>query len=166
MATTGLILLILFLILGFFSLFFGLPGTWVILMASAVYGWATEFQKIGIPLLILLAVMATLAEVFEYLMGLEGAKRFGASKKGAFVSILGGIIGAVVMAPVLFGIGALIGLFVGAFLGAFIYELFANRDLSQSLKSGFGAFLGRFSGTLMKILLAMGMVFSVLWKLF
>jgi uncharacterized protein YqgC (DUF456 family) len=166
MATTGLILLVLFLILGFISIFFGLPGTWVILTASSVYGWATGFQRIGIPLLIILAGVAILAEVLEYLMGMAGATRFGASKKGAFVSLLGGIIGALVLAPVLFGLGALIGLFIGAFLGAFFYELFSNRNLKKSIKSGYGAFLGRFSGTMMKILLALGMVVSILWNLF
>lgn len=166
METTALILLILVFIISFFSLFLGLPGTWILVVSSGLYGWVTGFEKIGIPLLFVLACAAILGEVFEYVLGVAGAKKFGASPKGALASVAGGIIGAVVGAPVFFGLGALIGLFVGAFLGAFVYEWFKNRDLSQSLRSGYGAFLGRFSGTLMKLLVAVGMIVAVLWTVF
>lgn len=157
-----LILLIIFFILGFFSILFGLPGTWIILIASVLYGWATGFKKVSLALLIILALLTIIAEVLEYILGMAGAERFGASRKGALASIAGGLIGSVLCAPILLGFGALIGLFAGAFLGTFFYELCRQRDLAKSLNSGIGALIGRFSATLMKLLLAIGMIAAVL----
>lgn len=166
MTTVGLIVLVLFLVLGFFSLFLGLPGTWIILAAAGLYGWATSFQKITLPVVIVLASAALLAEALEYLLAAAGARRFGASRKGALASIAGGLFGALLGAPLFFGLGALIGLFVGAFVGVFLYEWLKNRNVRKSLRSGLGGFLGRISGTMIKILLALGMITIVLWSLF
>jgi uncharacterized protein YqgC (DUF456 family) len=160
----ALILLILLFIVGFFSLFFGFPGTWIILISTASYAWITGFEKITLSLLLMLAGVATGAEIFEYFFGVAGARRFGASKKGAFFSIVGGLAGAIIGTPVFFGLGALIGLFAGAFLGAFGYELIRYRKLMHSLKSGMGALLGRASGTLLKLVGALMMIVAVLWR--
>jgi len=165
METVGFVLLLSFFLIGFFAIFFGLPGTWLILLTSFFYGYAGHFEKFGFPLLTLLAVVALVAELLEYLLGMAGAKRFGASRKGAIASIVGGIIGAIVCAPLFFGIGALLGLFAGAFLGAFLYEWITQRDLEHSLRSGFGALLGKVSGTMVKLLAALGMIGTVLFAL-
>jgi len=162
MATVGLILLLFFFLVGFFAIFFGLPGTWLILLTSFLYGYAGHFEKIGLPLLSVLTGIVVVAEVLEYLLGMTGARRFGASRMGALASIAGGIIGAIVCAPLFFGVGALFGLFGGAFLGAFLYEWVARRDLEHSVRSGIGALLGRISGTMVKLLAALGMIGAVL----
>jgi uncharacterized protein YqgC (DUF456 family) len=165
MATAAFILLVIFFIIGFFSILFGLPGTWVVLIASFLYDWTTGFARIGYPMLAVLLGVALLGELLEYLLGMAGARRFGASRKGAFASLAGGIIGAILCAPVFFGVGALLGLFAGAFLGAFLYEWMAHRDLARSMKSGLGAFLGRLSGTMVKLLVAGGMIAAVLFRI-
>lgn len=165
METVGFILLAFFFLVGFFSILFGLPGTWLILVVSFLYGYAGHFEKFGVPLLAFLAVVTVAAEGLEYLLGMAGAKRFGASRKGAIASMAGGIIGAVLCTPLFFGIGALPGLFVGAFLGAFSYEWVTQRDLKHSFRSGLGAFLGRVTGTMVKLLAALGMIGTVLYAL-
>ncbi|NOY53592.1 MAG: DUF456 domain-containing protein [Deltaproteobacteria bacterium] len=165
METVGFILLLFFFLVGFFAIFFGLPGTWLILVTSFLYGYADSFEKLGLTLLAVLAVIAVAAEGLEYLLGMAGAKRFGASRKGAVASLVGGIIGAVLCAPLFFGIGALPGLFAGAFFGAFFYEWTTQRDLRHSFRSGVGAFLGRVSGTMVKLLAALGMIGTVLFAL-
>jgi len=165
MGTVGFILLVLFFLIGFFAIFFGLPGTWLILATSILYGYAGHFEKLGFPLLAFLAAVAVTAEGLEYFLGMAGAKRFGASRKGAIASLVGGIVGAILCAPLFFGIGALLGLFGGAFFGAFCYEWMTRRDLGHSVRSGFGAFLGRVSGTMVKLLTALGMIGAVLFAL-
>ncbi|MDX1765032.1 MAG: DUF456 domain-containing protein [bacterium] len=166
METGFLVLLVLLFIAGFFSILFGFPGTWVIVAAAGLYGWGTRFETVTLSLLAILAVMATAGEVVEYLFGVAGARRLGASKKGAFFSIVGGLIGAVLGAPIFFGLGALIGLFAGAFVGAFGYELIRYRNLMHSFKSGVGALIGRASGTATKLLLALTMIVVVLLRIF
>ncbi len=165
METGFLILLVLLFIVGFFSILFGFPGTWIILAAAALYGWGTGFEKITLPLLAILAALAAAGEGVEYFLGVAGARRLGASKKGAFFSVVGGLVGAIAGAPIFFGLGALIGLFAGAFVGAFGYELIRYGNLMRSFKSGFGALMGRASGMAAKLFLALAMVVAVLLRI-
>ncbi len=166
METVATGLLVASLILAFASLLFGLPGTWMILGAAGIYAWATGFESLTLPWFIPLTLAALAGELLEYLLGLKGATRFGASRGGAFASLGGGLLGTLLGAPLFFGLGALIGLFAGAFLGAFGYEWYRQRNLTASIRSGYGAFLGRVSGTLAKLFLALGMIVLVLWKVF
>lgn len=165
METGFLALLVLLFIVGFFSILFGFPGTWIILAAAGLYGSGTGFEKITLSLLAILALLATAGEVVEYFFGVAGARRLGASRKGAFFSIVGGLVGAIIGAPIFFGLGALIGLFAGAFVGAFGYELIRYRNLMRSFKSGIGALLGRASGTAAKLFLALAMIVTVLLRI-
>ncbi len=166
METVAAGFLVLFLIVAFASLLFGLPGTWMILGAAVLFGWATGFESLSLPWFMGLTLVALAGEVLEHTLGMSGAARFGASRGGALASLGGGLVGALLGAPLFLGLGALVGLFAGAFLGAFVYEWYRQRNLSASLRSGYGAFLGRVSGTLTKLLLALGMIVVILWKVF
>ena len=155
------LIFILFLIValvGLISLIFGLPGNFIILADSVLYSWYGGFREITLKVIIVLILLAILGEIFEFLIGVLGAKKHRASKVAIGGSIAGGVVGAICGAPFLFGIGSILGAFLGAFAGAFLVEFFLGKGLDQAIESGRGAFLGRVGGTITKAAIGMMMI--------
>jgi hypothetical protein len=143
---------------GLISLVFGLPGTFIILGVSVLYGWYGGFQEITIRLIVILVVLALAGELIEFLLGILGSKKYESSNRAIVGSIIFGIIGAVMGAPFFFGIGAVIGAFAGAFAGAILMELSQGKKMDEALKSGWGAFIGRVAGTISKGAVGIAMI--------
>ncbi len=156
----GHLVLFLFLLVCLFSLFFGLPGTWMILGAALVYAWVTGFAEVGGGMLFMFLLLAAVGEVVEYVFGIAGARRFGSSNRGIVFSFLGGFVGAVVGAPLFFGFGAIPGALIGAFLGAVLIELhtYGTAEWRKAVRSGWGNFIGRIAGVITKMAIAIGMI--------
>jgi hypothetical protein len=153
----------------------GLPGNWLIVLATALYVYvvpAHSAAAIRWPVLLGLAVLAALGEVVELTAGALGAAQQGGSRRGALLALVGSVIGSLVgvfvglpipvigsiVAAVLFG-GA------GALVGAILGEAGRGRTPAQSWAIGIAAFRGRFLGTLFKLLLGAVMVLVVLLAL-
>ena len=162
----GIILFILILLIGLSLIIFGIPGTFVILIAAFVYGLITEFCQIDAITLLLLLGMALLGELIEFISGLYGAKKFGASRLGMMLALIIGLVGGILGTIICPFIGTVVGVLLGAFCGAFIGEKMLKRELAASLKAGFGAFIGRLGGTFMKLVLGIIMVAIILSKIF
>jgi hypothetical protein len=143
---------------GLVSLIFGLPGTFIILGASVLYGWYGGFSEITVRVIIILVVLALAGELIEFLLGILGSKKYESSNRAIVGSIIFGIIGAVMGAPFFFGIGAVIGAFAGAFAGAILMELSQGKKMDEAIKSGWGAFLGRVAGTISKGAVGIAMI--------
>ena len=98
-----------------------------------------------------LTVLCILAHVVDFTAGALGAKRFGASKWGAFGGIIGGVVGTLFFFPV--------GLFLGPVAGALCAEvIFAGRSLGPAVRSGWGTLLGTTAGMAAKIVIDVTMV--------
>jgi len=162
----GLTLFILILFAGIFSTLFGIPGTIIILLDVILYAMITGFEKIGIKLIIVLIVLSVLAEAIDFALGMMGAAKFGASPKGVWASVIGGVIGAVVMTPTLFGLGTVMGMFLGGFTAVLIVELIHQRQLKPALRAGYGAFLGRFGGIFVKGFFSLIMIILTLTNIY
>ncbi|MBW2650394.1 MAG: DUF456 domain-containing protein [Deltaproteobacteria bacterium] len=153
----GLTIFVVILLVGIFSIIFGLPGTFLILGDVVIYSWITGFEKIGLKIIIVLVFISLLAETMDFFLGIAGARRYGSSKTGVALSIIGGIVGAIMMTPILFGLGAIIGVFLGGFAGAFLGEYLEQRKLKPAIRAGYGSLIGRIIGTLVKGSLAIVM---------
>ena len=142
------------------SLVFGLPGTFLILGTTLLYGIATDFREVGAGMLVILTLVTLAGEGAEYLLGVVGAKHYGSSNRGIVFSMVGGFFGALLFAPLFFGFGAILGALIGAFLGAVAIELltYGTREWKQAVRSGWGNFLGRIAGMITKISIAIGMI--------
>lgn len=136
-----------------------LPGTPIIFVGIFIYSFFTGFAKVGIIALIILGVIAVLAQVFDYLAGAYGAKKMGSTKYGVWGSIILGIVGMI--------LGNIIGLVIGIFLGAVIFEmLFASKSVNHSLKVGVGSVLGFLGGTAAKVIFGIAMIIIFFWSVF
>ena len=126
-----------------------LPGVPLVFAGMFVAAWADGFQHVGLWTLVGLGVLTLIAVAVDFLAGLAGAKRVGASR----LALIGAAVGTLV--GLFFGIA---GLLLGPFLGALIGELFAGGTLKRATNVGVGAWIGFLVGTVLKL----GVCFSML----
>ncbi|MBW1659888.1 MAG: DUF456 domain-containing protein [Deltaproteobacteria bacterium] len=162
----GLGFFLLVLLIGIFSIAFGIPGTWIILLDAIIYAWITHFNVLTFQGLILLILLAITGEVLEFFLSIKGIKRSKPSKGVILVSFFSGLILAIMMAPLFFGLGAIIGALIGTFGGAFLMEYFSQKRLGHAMHVGWKAFLGRLVGFLSKFAIASIMIVFILTKIF
>lgn len=166
MHLAGNIVFIVILVAALIVIPFGIPGAFVIFLASLIYGVITHFAQITQTLIWILLGIALFGELMEYFAGIFGAKKFGSSKAGIIGAIVGGILGGIVGTGILPLIGSVVGLLIGAFLGAFLMELIVKKKPAQALRAGWGTFTGRIGGILTKVILAIVMIILVLVRIF
>jgi len=166
MHLAGNIVFIIVLVVALFAIPFGIPGTFVIFLASVIYGVITHFARITQTLIWVLLGIALFGELVEYFAGIFGAKKFGASRAGIIGAVVGGILGGILGTGILPLIGSVIGLLLGAFSGAFFVELAIKKKPAQALRAGWGTFTGRIGGILTKVILAIIMITLVLARIF
>jgi uncharacterized protein YqgC (DUF456 family) len=159
-------LLVVFCLLGIVLVPLGLPGTFVICAAALFYGLATGFAEITLKTVILLLGAALFAEGIEALAGIAGAKRYGSGNWAVAASIAGGIAGAVAGAPLFFGAGSIPGALAGAFAAAFAVELLGGKSSGEAFRAGWGTFVGRLAGTIVKGAVAVAMTVICMQRVF
>ncbi len=117
-AWVSYVVLVALLLTGLVLNIVGLPGLWVMVASALIYAWVTGFGVyLGWQGLLVLTLLATLAEILEFLAGSTGAKKAGGSKRGMAGAIIGGILGAIFFSIPVPIIGTIIGACVGTFLG-------------------------------------------------
>ena len=126
-----------------------LPGTVVVWAGIVLGAWIDDFQRVGTTTLVVVTVLAALAWVLDYVAGLLGARRAGASRQ----ALLGAAIGTVV--GLFMGVvGVLFMPLVCAALG----EYLARKDQHRAVRVGVATWLGIMLGLLAKVVLAFVMV--------
>jgi uncharacterized protein YqgC (DUF456 family) len=145
----------LLIIVNTFSLIlvpFGLPGNWLIVTATSLFAWQQRENRIfSIYTLVAIAVLALAGEIIEFFAGTAGARKAGAGWLAAIVAILGAISGAIIGTLAVPLIGTIIGACLGAGLGVYVVERCSGKTTEASMRSGMGASVGRFIGTIAKL---------------
>ena len=119
----------------------GLPGLWIMIGILAAATFADEVSPI---VLILLVVIALLAELAEWMIVARTSARWGGSRKAFWGAIAGGLMGILVGLPVPLPIlGPLAAGLLGTFAGAAAVTLWETRALRSAGRVGCGAVLGR-----------------------
>jgi uncharacterized protein YqgC (DUF456 family) len=147
------------------GMLFNLPGTWLMVLATALLKWwQPAYIQVSWTVLLVAAGVALLGEVLEFVLGAARSRQAGGSKRAAALaivgSLVGGILGTALPVPL---VGTLIGACLGAFVGSLVGDFWAGRPLFPSVEAGWGAAVGRFWGTIAK--LAVGAVIVVLLAL-
>lgn len=161
-------LLYLILALSIVLVLFGLPGTWIIV--AAAFGYTAVGGQLGMPgdayrIIAFLVFTALVAELFDFIISVLGAKKMAVSNGAIICSIIGSLVGAIVGVPLPF-IGSFAGLMAGAFLGAFFYEIFRQTSTHQALKVAGAVLLSRIIATFFKTAIACLMAAYVVYETF
>jgi uncharacterized protein YqgC (DUF456 family) len=137
----------------------GLFGNWIILGALIVLWAVTGLEHIGLPVLVVLAVLAVVGEVVETLAAGYGASKFGGGKGSAVAAVIGCLLGALAGTPWFPVLGTLVGACLGAFIGATLYEFIAReRHLHYAVWTGVGGALGKVTGLFVKLFIGFAML--------
>lgn len=133
-----------------------LPGIPLMLGGMILSAWVGDFEQVGWGWIAALAVLTGLALLADFVAGLLGAKRVGAS----VWALVGAAVGTV--AGLFFGI---FGLLLGPFLGALLGELIAGSSLQRATHVGVGAWIGFVVGAVLKVAIAFMMIglFAFAW---
>jgi len=126
-----------------------LPGVPLIFVGMLLAAWTDGFQHVGTFTLIVLGVLTVLALAVDFVAGVFGAKRVGASRYAIIGAALGTFVG------LFFGLP---GLLLGPFAGALVGELAAGGTLRKATGVGVGAWLGFVVGAVLKL----GVCFAML----
>lgn len=156
------------LVFGGASLFLnavGLPGNWVLLVLAAAYAWITHFGRVGWGTLAIMAGLALLAELLEFVVGLAWTAKKGVTRRGTFGAFAGGLVGAVLASSVMPPLGAMLGAFAGTFAGATLLEYSAEKKRDAALHAGRAAFIGRIVATGIKTMCGFWMWAVLAWRL-
>jgi len=126
-----------------------LPGTLLVLGGIFLGAWIDDFARVGWGTLSVIVVLAITAWVLDYIAGILGAKKAGASG----LALIGAAIGTVV--------GLFMG-FVGVLfmplVGATIGDLIARKDQRAALRVGVATWLGIMAGLIAKVVIAFMMI--------
>jgi len=161
-------IVIIMVLAGIIMVPIGLPGTWVIVLASGLYSIFYTFDGGETSRLWVngaLIIVALFGELMEFGVGTFGSKTLNVSNGAVLSAFIGGIVGLIIGVPV-FLIGSLIGLLIGAFLGAFIHELFVLKKIGRAFVTACAVLATRLVASLLKTILALGMSVFLLFKIF
>ncbi len=158
----GYTLWALLLLVASLLVYLGLGGNFVLLGLALLHALITGFDPISWTLLGILAGLAVLGELVEFVLGNFYVLRKGASGLGTFGGFAGGLLGAVLGNGVVPVVGAVLGSFVGAFGGCVLGEWWRQRRLEPSVRIGTHAFIGRLVAILTKHALGLVMVLLIL----
>lgn len=133
-----------------------LPGTAFIFGGVLLGAWIDDFQRVGVPTVVVVGVLALLSWVLDYVAGLLGAKKAGASRLALVGAALGTVLGLLM---------GLVGVLFMPLVGAAVGEAVARRREAdrvgagrQAVKVGVATWLGMLAGMLAKVVLAFVMI--------
>ncbi len=149
--TFDVVLLLVAVLGGLVMIPLGLPGIWLMLVAGVAHRLLVVPATISWLTLMVLLVIAVLAEWLEFAVSGRYTTKYGGSKRAAWGAVLGGLAGAFVGIPIPV-IGSVIGAFAGAFLGALLGEYSVERNHLQATRAATGALIGRAVATALKSL--------------
>jgi uncharacterized protein len=128
------------------------PGIALVFLGAVAIAAADEFTRVGPWTLAVIALLAIAASVLDYLAGVLGAKKFGASRWGVAGAMLGLVLGLPLGLP---------GLVFGPAVGAVALELLRDPDARRAGRAGFGTLVGLLVGTAIKYAFA-GVIIGIL----
>lgn len=111
-----------------------IPGTLLVWVTAVIYAWATDFEIITWPLVVLFTLISLVTGLADIWLPLLGAQKTGASKRAMFLGVVGGIIGTFIL--------PLIGTIIGYGLGILLGEYQKVRDLKLAWRASIGGMAG------------------------
>lgn len=135
---------------GHLILFFAAVAHWLMLRGDSGVEWWT---------FVVLGVLLTLSQIFEFMSGAMGTRWFGGTRWGAAGALIGGIVGMFFIP---------FGLILGPLIGSMFCEfVFAKKEVRPATVSGVGSVLGTMAGLVVKVIVGVMMivwfVVDVIW---
>ncbi len=143
METFSLVVVSLFFLAGLIGSFVPvIPGSLLIWIGILVHKLWMGPESVSWSFVGWAACAVLLAQALDLLCTWWGARRFGASWRGALGAVLGGVVGVLTL--------GFIGLVLGPVVGAVIAELLSDRSLRDAGRAGLGTVVGGITAFVLK----------------
>jgi uncharacterized protein YqgC (DUF456 family) len=126
-----------------------LPGNGLVFAGALVGAWIDDFQRVSGITVGVLGALAVLAFVLDYVAGLLGAKKAGASREALIGAAIGTVVGIFM---------GFIGVFFMPFVGAVAGEYIARREHGGALRVGVATWIGLMVAMAAKVAIAFVMI--------
>lgn len=126
-----------------------LPGTILVLSGVFLGAWIDDFSRVGVTTLVVVTLLGLLAWGLDYVAGLMGAKKAGASKLALLGAATGTVVGLFM---------GLVGVLFMPLVGAAVGEYLAQNNHTRAVKVGVATWVGIMVGLIAKVVLAFMMV--------
>lgn len=137
------ILAALLMVVGFLGVVLpALPGLPLVFVGMLLAAWVGDFAAISVTSVIVLGGLALMAQLIDFIAGVLGAQRVGASRAGLIGAAIGTVIG------IFFGLP---GLLLGPFIGAVVGEVAHGRAVGLASRVGVGTWIGMIVGAVAKL---------------
>jgi len=130
-----------------------LPGTALVLAGIVLGAWIDDFAHVGGTTLAVATALAVLSWVLDYVAGLLGAQKAGASRQALWGAALGTVAGLFMGL-----VGVLFMPLVGAAAGEYLARRADADAHGQALRVGVATWLGILAGLLAKVVIAFMMI--------
>lgn len=127
----------------------GIPGTPLALVGAIGHRLYFGDASVNNTVLVVLIILTVTSLVLDYAASIIGAKKFGATWRGAVGAVLGGSIGLFFALP---------GIILGPFIGATLFEMLGRQEFKKAAKAGAGAVVGLLLGAVGKFALCVIMI--------
>lgn len=122
-----------------------LPGTPIALLGAFLAALIMGISRFGTEPLIYVGVLTVLSQLVDVAGTYLGSKVYGAGRAGTWGGVIGSLVGLFVLPP--------FGFLIGALAGAVVAELLVGREPAAAVRSGVGALVGTFGGTVAKLII-------------
>jgi uncharacterized protein len=126
-----------------------LPGTMLVWGGIVLGAWIDDFTRVSMTTVVVVSVLAVLAWGLDYVSGLMGAKKAGASKQALIGAAAGTVLGLFM---------GFVGVLFMPLVGAAVGEYLAQKDQTRAVKVGVATWIGIMVGLIAKVVLAFIMV--------
>jgi uncharacterized protein YqgC (DUF456 family) len=126
-----------------------LPGTVFVLAGIVLGAWIDDFTRVGTPTIIAATVLTVISILLDYVAGLMGAQRVGASRRAVIGAAVGTVVGLFM---------GIVGVLFMPLVGAAAGEYLALRDQRRALHVGVATWLGIMVGLIAKVVIAFVMI--------
>jgi uncharacterized protein YqgC (DUF456 family) len=126
-----------------------LPGTVLVLAGIVLGAWIDDFTRVGWAVVIAATVMTVIAQLLDYVAGLLGARRAGASRQAVIGAAVGTVVGLFM---------GIVGVLFMPLVGAAAGEYLAMRDQRRAVHVGVFTWLGIMVGLIAKVVIAFMMI--------
>ena len=134
-----------------------LPGTLLVWAGLMLGAWIDDFTRVGTVSVVFISLLAAVAWGLDFVAGMLGAKRAGASRLALVGAAVGTIVGLFM---------GLVGVLFMPLVGAAIGEYWAQKDQQRAAKVALATWLGLMLGMLAKVVISFvmaGVFLIALW---
>lgn len=150
MEVIGLLLALMVMLIGLVgSVLPVLPSTPIVAAAAIVHRLIFGEASVSNLVLGLIVCLMVLSLVIDYIAGMVGARKLGATWRGILGAIVGALVGLFFSLP---------GLLLGPFIGAALFEMMGGRNWKEATRAGLGAVLGVLAGAVGKVAACVAMI--------